>query len=54
MKEDLLLTGGVKLKIKAMPFIRFSCVAAYDRRGEEAKQRAVQRLSIPTQKRCEE
>jgi hypothetical protein len=29
MKEDLLLTGGVKLKIKAMPFIRFSCVAAY-------------------------
>jgi integrase len=28
--------------------------AKYDRRGEEAKQRAVQRLSIPTQKRCEE
>jgi hypothetical protein len=31
MKEVLLLNGNAKLKTKVMLFIKFSCVAAYDR-----------------------
>ncbi|QLE40448.1 hypothetical protein FD723_08265 [Nostoc sp. C052] len=30
MKEALLLNGSARLKIKAMPFIKFRCVAAYN------------------------